>query len=123
MSYCQKDCIHGFFCNMHGYVDCYECACFQDKARYIELPCKVGDMVYVLENCTCYHTYSTHEQCHKRRTVRTRWIEMVRVPTKHYTKCVKLYERPFKLEYFNKLGKTVFLSREEAEKALKELKE
>lgn len=84
-------------------------------------PCKVGDTVYVIEPCTCYNKYSEYDNCHRRRTKATKWIEMVRVPKKHFTKCLKLYERPFKIEYFNKLGKTVFLAKEEeAEKALKE---
>ena len=82
-------------------------------------PCKMGDTVYVIEPCTCYNKYSEYDSCHHRRTKATKWLEMVRVPTKHYTKCLKLFERPFKIEYFNKLGKTVFLTKEEAEAALK----
>ena len=82
-------------------------------------PVKVGDKVYVLEYCTCYNDYSIYEHCHHRRTKATKWIDMVRVPTKHHTKCLKLFERPFKWDYYSKLGKTVFLSREDAEKALK----
>ena len=81
-------------------------------------PCKVGDMVYVIEPCTCYNNYSEFDECHHRRTKATKWIEMVRVPKKHFTKCLKLFERPFKIEYLNKIGKTVFLTKEEAEQAL-----
>ena len=82
-------------------------------------PCKVGDTVYVIEPCNCYNNYSEYDKCHHRRTKATKWIEMVRVPTKHYTKCLKLFVRPFKIEYFNKIGKTVFLTKEEAEQALR----
>ena len=81
-------------------------------------PVKVGDKVYVIEPCTCYNNYSEYDKCHHRRTKATKWIEMVRVPTKHYTKCLKLFERPFRIEYFNKIGKTVFTSREDALRAL-----
>lgn len=81
--------------------------------------CKVGETVYVIEPCTCYNNYSDFEQCHHKRTKATKWIEMVRVPKKHFTKCLKLFERPFKVEYINKIGKTVFLTREEAEEALR----
>lgn len=84
----------------------------------IVLPCKVGDTVYVIEPCTCYNNYSDFDKCHHRRTKATKWLEMVRVPKKHHTKCLKLFERPFRVEYLNKIGKTVFLTREEAEKAL-----
>ena len=82
-------------------------------------PCKVGGRVYVIEPCNCYNNYSTYDNCHHKRTKATKWIKIVRVPTKHYTKCLKLFERPFKVEYLNKIGKTVFLAREEAEQALK----
>ena len=94
----------------------YKAARMLEKA--IVTPCKVGDMVYVIEPCNCYNNYSEFDKCHHRRTKATKWIEMVRVPTKHYTRCVKLFERPFKVEYFNKVGKTVFLTKEEAEQAL-----
>lgn len=83
-------------------------------------PCKVGETVYVIEPCTCYNNYSEFDICHHKRTKATKWIEMVRVPKKHFTKCLKLYERPFKVEYLNKIGKTVFLAKEEAEAKLKE---
>ena len=83
-------------------------------------PCKVGDVVYVIEPCACYNKYSEFDKCHRRRTKATRWLKMVRVPSKHHTKCLKLFERPFRIEYLNKIGKTVFLTREEAEAKLKE---
>ena len=79
-------------------------------------PCKVGDTVYVIEPCTCYNDYD--KECVHRRTKATKWIDIVRLPQKHHKKCLKLFERPFKIEYLNKIGKTVFLSREEAERAL-----
>ena len=84
-------------------------------------PCKVGDKVYVIEPCTCYNNYSEFDKCHHKRTKATKWIEMVRVPKKHFTKCLKLFERPFKIEYLNNIGKTVFLTKEEAEKKINEV--
>ena len=82
-------------------------------------PCNVGDTVYVIEPCHCYNNYSEFDKCHHRRTKATKWLEMVRVPTKHHTRCLKLFERPFKIEYMNKFGKTVFLTREEAKAKLR----
>jgi hypothetical protein len=84
-------------------------------------PCKVGDVVYVIEPCTCYNGYSDFDRCHHKRTKATKWIDIVRVPKKtykRYTRCLKLFERPFKVEYLNNLGKTVYLTKEEAEQAL-----
>ena len=85
-------------------------------------PCKVGDVVYVIEPCSCFSGYRTFEECHHRRTNATKWIEAVMVANKHHNRCMKLFERPYKPEYYFKIGKTVFLTKEEAEKALKEQK-
>lgn len=56
-----KDCIHNDVC-MKKYNHMYEsysildavnienvCKTFKDKSKFIELPCKVGDIVYVME--------------------------------------------------------------------------
>lgn len=85
----------------------------------VALPCKVGDDVYVIEPCTCFNNYRSFEECHRRRTAATKWIDIVNVQKKHHKKCLKLFIRPFKIEYLNKVGKTVFLSREDAERALR----
>lgn len=54
-----KDCIHcelcevqafnGFNKNFEPEKDWKHCGVFKDKSKYIELPCKVGDTVYVLD--------------------------------------------------------------------------
>lgn len=82
-------------------------------------PCNVGDKVYVIEQCSCSHKYG--ERCSANRIRKnTKWLEIVKLPpTHHYTRCLKLFARPFRIEYLNRIGKTVFLTREEAEKALK----
>ena len=81
-------------------------------------PCKVGQTVYVIEPCNCGHKYG--ELCGGNRIRKnTKWLEIVKLPpAHHYTRCLKLFERPFRIEYLNRIGKTVFLTKEEAEKAL-----
>ncbi len=81
-------------------------------------PCKVGDIVYVIEPCSCFCGYRTFEECHHRRTNATKWIKAVMVANKHHNRCMKLFERPYKNEYIFKIGKTVFLTKEEAEREL-----
>ena len=45
-----KECIHYDVCKaLEDEVDMistYQCGCFKDKSKFIELPCKVGDTVY-----------------------------------------------------------------------------
>ena len=82
-------------------------------------PCKVGDKVYVIEPCNCGHKYG--ERCSANRIRKnTKWLEIVKLPpTHHHTRCLKLFARPFRIEYLNRIGKTVFLTKEEAEQVLK----
>ena len=93
------------------------------KERIIVPPCKVGQIVYVIEPCSCHHNYRTFDECHRRRTNATKWIDVVMVCNRHHNRCMKLFERPYKNEYIFKIGKTVFLTKEEAEEKLKELKD
>ena len=112
----RKDCIHYDVCyeNCDG-MDMYAlmqskkvekfCNNFKDKSIYIELPCKVGDTIY-------FDTYRRGEsigvQPHK-----VAKVDVV-VSTERPFGCVgaDIYDWQF--------GKTVFLTREEAEKALEE---
>ena len=85
-------------------------------------PCKVGDKVYVFEDCSCYSDYYA-KACGNRLPGDKRRKAISIVPVgigkrKHH--CIKLFERKFKLQHLDKIGKTVFLTKEEAEKALKE---
>lgn len=43
-----KDCIHNEMCYGTHTDDSPTCCDFKDKSRYIELPCKVGDTVYLI---------------------------------------------------------------------------
>ncbi len=50
-----KDCIHYGLCETKGNAEIFVrgieniCGYFKDKFKYIKLPCKVGDTVYVLD--------------------------------------------------------------------------
>lgn len=98
-----KDCLHCDVCHavhIGGFIqECAEaCKNFKDGSRYIELPCKVGDVVWdragephKVISIEWYSKKVTHLHCEK-----------------HTFSIGK-----------RSLGKTIFLSREDAEKALK----
>lgn len=93
-----KDCIHYEACYYH---DFYECGWFKDKSEWVHLPCKVGDTVFCFEPCfdTDHHP--------KLKVVEKEIIELKTIAT------------VFGLNFdIDNIGKTVFLNREEAEKAL-----
>ena len=100
---CQ-DCLFYELCNIcndfdeYGYPFKYnrceleECECFKDKSRFVELPCKVGDTVYQVDSERIYES-----------TVKRIIYD---------TDGIAFDERA--------IGESVFLTREEAEKALAE---
>ena len=103
-----KDCLHNEMCYGTHTDDSPTCCDFKDKSRYIELPCKVGDVMY---------------------QVTRNFISEFRVRFVEIATCGNLFLHTdlisgivYTGEVFSEsdIGKTVFLTREEAEKALKE---
>ena len=106
-----KDCLHYEVCCYHGSA---KCKWFKDKSEWVHLPCKVFDDVYLIYNGA---------------------IEKCVVEGIHYTKkssYVRL--RPYHQDYLGNWSKyftqsihsfvkTIFPTREEAEKALEERNE
>lgn len=83
-----------------------KCEGFVDKSRFVELPCKVGDTVYCFAPC--------FDEIHnsKLKVVEAEILEVRTIAT--------VLGLNFDVD---KIGKTVFLTKEEAEKALAERKE
>ena len=118
-----KDCIHYEVCKYKdekvslGTKACELVAddfkCFKDKTRIVELPCKVGDTVYVLTSDAPKGIEKTYVEK----------IEITKGKTRFICKCV--YDdwgnARWNFSYYS-FGKTVFLSPEEAEKALERMK-
>lgn len=113
-----KDCYHFDVCNNYlndfreiGFLlghnlNAIGCRFFKDKSKIIELPCKAGDTVYSI------HTNHNGEQ--KIYSIRIQKIELSTygIEFKSIAMIGQIHESDF--------GKTVFLTREEAEQALKE---
>lgn len=86
----------------------------EEQGRLLVLPCKVGDTIYQTKYkcvCTLGHTF-LHNTCHspiectKCRAVKVeRWI----------------IETTFSIDMLDRIGKDLFLTREEAEVALKNI--
>lgn len=120
-----KDCVHVEVCcekNLHVAVGMniiprfkykrieQECKNFKDRSRFVELPCKVGDMVYVLKG---EHIEFAH-------------VIAIYLDGSGGMFDLKIFKEIAinfyisKYNTFENIGKTVFLTREEAERALKE---
>ena len=104
-----KDCIHIDVCkNLIGGWKTLCCEDFKDRSQFVELPCKVGDAVYVIEDIAGeWKIIKDH-------------VETIGIG--YYADGVNIYQfNGIKTDgYFEDFGKTVFLTREEAEQALKE---
>ena len=115
-----KDCVHYEVCK--DYVESVldglqyndsqmngdDCEFFKDRSRFVELPCKVGDTVFVVE-----------EIAEERKIIKDH-VETIGIG--YYADGVNIYQFDgIKTDgYFEDFGKTVFLTREEAEQALRE---
>ena len=92
----------------------YETA--EEEGRLVVLPCKVGDVVYAIEDK--YYEYLYHKGIQKGHVCRfeydKEWFVWI-----HIDGCNKDLQIAYKTSNFNQ---TVFLTRGEAEKALKEIK-
>ena len=123
-----KDCIHDVVCEYrarqfkengletnHGTFSNAEkiCAGFKDKSRYIELPCKVGDTAYTVVFKSKFI-----------RSAKVVGFHLGKFPTlrgharKEYLVCYSNNSCVLSHIDIEQIGKTVFFSREEAEKAL-----
>lgn len=84
-----------------------ECQDFKDKSKIVELPCKAGDLVYT------QNPYAPADFIPKDKEIEQWKVNHIGIT---------LNCRGWgKLIGFNDIGKTVFLTREEAEQAAKEL--
>lgn len=100
-----ENCYHHDICIFHGASGCERCMHYKDKSLIVELPCKVGDTVYRIS--TMHHT--------KRKYIQETKISRIAIDTDGvwlFCQC-----NPIAKSVFNK---SVFLTREEAEKALRE---
>lgn len=80
----------------------------EEQGRLIELPCKIGEKVYeVNKTCEERNLYCEDRYCNKCKTG---------------SFIYRVTESCFKLSQINDVNKTVFLTKEEAEAKLKELR-
>ena len=105
------NCIHEKVCKKRHFPSMFGltgdgCDDFKDKSRYIELPCAVGDTVY------CIQPYFNHDTKKYKEIIKPKVVDFVfTMPFLAESKGEILREKDF--------GKTVFLTKEDAEKVLK----
>ena len=88
----------------------------EEQGLLVRLPCKVGDTVYTLSyRYECKNDYDCK--------VPRQWKCEENIPCEYEKKIHYVKESKFCLRMLESLGKTVFLTREEAEKALEEMNE
>ena len=119
MSTCN-DCLHQIICNAYadaGVTDIPKdditiCEIFKDRSKFVELPCKVGDTVYMLV------TRKT-----KAFEVKSKNGEMKKEINHHTFIKKTCFTKSNLFDVIERFGKTAFLTKEEAEKALAERSE
>lgn len=116
-----KDCIHNDVCEaleMNGLAKVHpkQCGYFTDKSRYVKLPCKIGDTVYIIDNrdmldidpsvCSVVEDEIYEMGYGRTQSGELKWLFLVYETGEDF--------------YDDEIGKFVFLTKEEAEKALAE---
>lgn len=103
-----KDCIHYDIClGAFGYCLYQTCDSFKDKSKFIEIPCSIGDEIWRINwrNEVILSTVSMLQQ------------------KRDKTWKIRLSDGGSVFDVTpDDIGKTIFLTREEAEKRLEELK-
>ena len=104
-----KNCLSVDVCkNRDVFGDMPTCEHFKDRTRFVELPCKVGDTVYLILGVQNRILEFTVQEIR----LTSRFLQLVFAEGSTYS----IWGYRFDLHF----GKTVFLTREEAEKALEE---
>ena len=115
-----ENCIHYEVCDKQKItnhtISKSVCKHYKDKSLFVELPCKVGDTVYIVENP---YTYLPLKKVVDGEVVSIHWHEhglylRVLFDTKKINGC-----RDYNLDWC--LDKSIFLTKEEAEKKLQEM--
>ena len=95
-----KECIHFVVCDEVPTKSANDCDFFKDRSRFVELPCKRGELVYFI----------------KARRVMADIVSKFTID-KHGVMLQRV--NGYNLGYTDQLGKKIFLTEEEAEQALK----
>lgn len=113
-----KACIHNEVCYAMHTDESPACCDFKDKSLYIELPCKVGDTVYSF--CECFGVILPYFV----ENLNVGYYDKNKSVCQYEANCTNIEENELldSIDFeFDDIGKTVFYTREEAEKALKEM--
>lgn len=110
-----KDCIHYEACEWFGFIYVEEmaddCLRFEPKSRFIELPCEVGQTLWVVETANWQRT--------EWKVTEAKVSMLQQKADKSWKIRISIRSSVYDVT-LDEIGKTVFLSKEEAEKALAE---
>lgn len=85
--------------------------------RLVVLPCKIGAPCFRIYNCHCGDFYR-EERCKKKEEAKLVDVVEYPYPYANMVYCKRIVESKFSLKDIANFGKTVFLTREEAEAAV-----
>lgn len=120
-----RDCLHYEVCESiskrESLATLYwaeQCPCFKDKSRFAEVPCKRGDALFVLTSDSLTGIEET----------KCRNIKIVNLQDGVFAKVIAPcicddWGGAYREFYIDDFGKTIFLTRKDAEKALEERKD
>lgn len=120
------DCLHYNICTF-GKCDIISgCPFYTARSEWVHLPCKVGDILYFVKNntdacCPICNKYDGYDNYCYLKNISYPELAEIPVCNKQFMEIVECTaDLMMIVENIDKFAKTVFLTREEAKKALKE---
>ena len=113
MSKCEN-CIHYSVCEFKRSIDDTLCGHYKDKSLCVEFPCKVGDTVHYLTSIDTEKELNVKE-------IFCGTVQAIGYDGKDFCISAKYTNGLFYYHNSKDFGKTVFLTKEEAEQKLQEL--
>ena len=120
-----KDCLHVEVCEEYGEVFSLikggKCSLFKDRSRFVELPCKVGDSYFEIEQYCTERGY--YNEPRRTDTIDCEYCDVdgvcdrqYRITEKRFASLIQIFDYKEKaVDRYNRK----FLTKEEAEQALK----
>ena len=117
-----KDCLHFVVCEEVPTKSADDCEFFKDRSRFVELPCKVGDSYFEIEQYCTERGY--YNEPRRTDTIDCEYCDVdgvcdrqYRITEKRFVSLIQIFE--YKEKAADKYNRK-FLTKEEAEQALRE---
>lgn len=107
-------------CSRDGSLHSSEYETLNADGRLIVLPCKPGEEVYVIQRCSCGSDYPKRDSCRRKTNVVNKFTPRSSHKLRKTSVCLYVSKTSFRKDLVFQFGTKVFLTKEDAEKAIRD---